>query len=106
MITGASHADVVLVIVPANGNFITAIAKGKHKAEEIPGQTCQHSRLINLLGVEQINIGVNKNGLAIQCGELACISCCDAVVYYNDCVLANLMKFHSYRRHEDVFSCV
>merc|ERR1711972_1126997 len=42
------------------GNFTTAIAKGNHKAGEIQGQTRQHSRLINLLGVKQIAIGVNK----------------------------------------------
>merc|ERR1711972_452406 len=42
------------------GNFTTAIAKGNHKAGEIQGQTRQHSRLINLLGVKQICIGVNK----------------------------------------------
>merc|ERR1712226_1394831 len=33
---------------------------GNHKAGEIQGQTRQHSRLINLLGVKQICIGVNK----------------------------------------------
>merc|ERR1711874_627502 len=33
---------------------------GNHKAGEIQGQTRQHSRLINLLGVKQIAIGVNK----------------------------------------------
>ena len=42
------------------GNFTAAIAKGNHKAGEIQGQTRQHSRLINLLGVKQIAIGVNK----------------------------------------------
>merc|ERR1712091_351229 len=46
--------------VPADGNFTTAIAKGNHKAGEIQGQTRQHARLINLLGVKQICIGVNK----------------------------------------------
>merc|ERR1719324_217374 len=44
----------------ADGNFTTAIARGNHKAGEIQGQTRQHSRLINLLGVKQIYIGVNK----------------------------------------------
>ena len=38
----------------------TAIAKGNHKAGEIQEQTCQHSRLINLPGMKQIYIGVNK----------------------------------------------
>ena len=31
MITGASQADVALIMVPADGNFTTAIAKGNHK---------------------------------------------------------------------------
>merc|ERR1711865_1311150 len=60
MITGASQADCALVMVPADGNFTTAIAKGNHKAGEIQGQTRQHSRLINLLGVKQLCVGVNK----------------------------------------------
>merc|ERR1711869_50973 len=60
MITGASQADVAMIMVPADGNFTTAIARGNHKAGEIQGQTRQHARLINLLGVKQIAIGVNK----------------------------------------------
>jgi elongation factor 1-alpha len=60
MITGASQADVAMIMVPADGNFTTAIQKGNHKAGEIQGQTRQHSRLINLLGVKQIIIGINK----------------------------------------------
>merc|ERR1712054_26477 len=60
MITGASQADCSLIMVPADGNFTTAIAKGNHKAGEIQGQTRQHARLINLLGVKQICVGVNK----------------------------------------------
>jgi len=60
MITGASQADVALIMVPADGNFTIAIQRGNHKAGEIQGQTRQHSRLINLLGVKQICIGVNK----------------------------------------------
>ena len=38
--------------VPADGNFVTAIQRGNHKAGEIQGQTRQHARLINLLGVK------------------------------------------------------
>ncbi|KAF4737907.1 hypothetical protein FOZ62_030068, partial [Perkinsus olseni] len=53
-------ADVALLMVPADGNFGTAIAKGNHKAGEIQGQTRQHARLINLLGVKQLIVGVNK----------------------------------------------
>ncbi len=49
-----------IVLAVSQGNFTTAIAKGNHKAGEIQGQTRQHSRLINLLGVKQICIGVNK----------------------------------------------
>jgi len=60
MITGASQADVALIMVPADGNFTIAIQRGNHKAGEIQGQSRQHSRLINLLGVKQIVIGVNK----------------------------------------------
>jgi len=60
MISGAAQADVALVMVPADGNFVTAIQRGNHKAGEIQGQTRQHARLINLLGVKQLIIGVNK----------------------------------------------
>ncbi|GBF94375.1 eukaryotic translation elongation factor 1 alpha [Raphidocelis subcapitata] len=60
MISGAAQADVCLLMVPADGNFTTAIQKGDHKAGEIQGQTRQHARLINLLGVRQLIIGVNK----------------------------------------------
>jgi len=60
MITGASQADVALLMVSADGNFTTSIQKGNHKAGEVQGQTRQHARLINLLGVKQLIIGVNK----------------------------------------------
>jgi elongation factor 1-alpha len=60
MITGASQADVALLMVPADGNFTAAIAKGNHKAGEVQGQTRQHAVLINLLGVKQLVVGVNK----------------------------------------------
>jgi len=60
MISGAAQADVALLMVPADGNFTTAIQKGNHKAGEVQGQTRQHARLINLLGVKQLVCGVNK----------------------------------------------
>jgi elongation factor 1-alpha len=60
MISGAAQADVCLLMVPADGNFTTAIQKGDHKANEIQGQTRQHARLINLLGVKQLIVGINK----------------------------------------------
>merc|ERR1712167_516186 len=60
MITGASQADCALLMVPSDGNFTTSIAKGNPKAGEVQGQTRQHSVLINLLGVKQLLVGVNK----------------------------------------------
>jgi len=60
MITGASQADVAIVMVPADGNFATSIQRGNPKAGEVMGQTRQHSLLINLLGVKQMIVGVNK----------------------------------------------
>merc|ERR1712167_415198 len=48
------------LMVPSDGNFTTAIAKGNAKAGEVQGQTRQHSVLINLLGVKQLIVGVNK----------------------------------------------
>jgi len=60
MITGASQADVALLMVPADGNFTTSIARGNHKAGEVQGQTRQHALLINLLGVKQLLVGINK----------------------------------------------
>jgi len=61
MISGASQADVALLMVPANkGGFETSIQKGDHKKSEVQGQTRQHARLLHLLGVEQVIVGVNK----------------------------------------------
>jgi len=61
MISGASQADVALLMVPANkGGFETSIQKGNHKKGEVQGQTRQHARLLHLLGVEQILCGINK----------------------------------------------
>lgn len=60
MISGAAQADVAVLMVPADGNFTTAIQRGDHKAGEVQGQTRQHARLINLLGVKQLIVGVNK----------------------------------------------
>merc|ERR1711988_554462 len=60
MISGASQADVAVLMVPSDGNFTTAIQKGDHKAGQVQGQTRQHARLINLLGVKQLVVCVNK----------------------------------------------
>jgi len=71
MITGASQADVALLMVPADGNFTTAIARGNHKAGEVQGQTRQHALLINLLGVKQLLVGINKMDADIAGYKLA-----------------------------------
>jgi elongation factor 1-alpha len=60
MISGAAQADVCVLMVPADGNFTTAIQKGDHKQGQVQGQTRQHARLINLLGVKQLICCVNK----------------------------------------------
>jgi len=61
MISGASQADVALLMVPSNkGGFETSIQKGNHKKGEVQGQTRQHARLLHLLGVEQVIVGINK----------------------------------------------
>jgi elongation factor 1-alpha len=60
MISGASQADVALLMVPSDGNFTAAIARGNHKSGVVQGQTRQHARLINLLGVKQLIVGINK----------------------------------------------
>lgn len=60
MISGAAQADVALLMVPSDGNFTAAIQKGDHKSGEIQGQTRQHARLLNLLGVKQLIVGINK----------------------------------------------
>jgi len=61
MISGAGQADVALLMVPADkGGFEKAVAKGNRATGEIEGQTRQHSRLINLLGVDKVIVGINK----------------------------------------------
>ena len=61
MITGSSQADVALLLCPADGgSFIASIAKGDHKSGEVPGQTRNHARLLNLLGIKQLIVGINK----------------------------------------------
>lgn len=60
MIGGASQADCALLLVPADGNFTTSLAKGDPKKGITQGQTRQHARLLNLLGVTQLIVAVNK----------------------------------------------
>jgi len=60
MISGASQADVAMLMIPADGNFTTALQKGNHKKGQIQGQSRQHAQLIKLLGVKQLIVGINK----------------------------------------------
>lgn len=61
MISGASQADVAVLMVPANkGGFETSIQKTNRKEGQIQGQTRQHAQLINLLGITQVIVCVNK----------------------------------------------
>ena len=60
MINGSGSADVALLMVPADGNFTTAIAKGDRSVGEIMGQTRAHARLLFLTGIKQLIVGINK----------------------------------------------
>mmetsp|Transcript_18251 Transcript_18251/g.25651 ORF Transcript_18251/g.25651 Transcript_18251/m.25651 type:complete len:514 (+) Transcript_18251:11-1552(+) len=61
MISGASQADVALLMVPAKkGGFEAAIQKGDGSADAQKGQTRHHAELTKLLGIQQIIVGVNK----------------------------------------------
>ena len=59
-LSGSSQADAALLLVPADGNFTTSVAKGDHKAGIIQGQSRQHARLFNLMGIKQLIVGINK----------------------------------------------
>lgn len=59
MITGSSNADVGILMVPAD-NFTTALSRGNAAEGEIEGQTRQHAMLLNLLGVKQLIVCINK----------------------------------------------
>lgn len=57
-LSGSSQADVALLLVPADSGFISAVQKKSDS--DVPGQTRQHARLLNLLGVKQLIVAVNK----------------------------------------------
>ena len=59
-ITGATQADAAIIMVPADGKFSTANAKGHYSASDIQGQTRQHPRFSNLLEKKHICNGMNK----------------------------------------------
>merc|ERR1711862_368747 len=80
MITGASQADVALIMVPADGNFTTAIAKGNHKAGDVMvhkkdttlGQTKEFDAQIQVLDIpNEIKVGYSPIGF-VRCGRSAC----------------------------------
>lgn len=57
---GISQGDVGVLVVPGDEDFQVALARGSH-AEGIPqGQTRHHARLLNLAGVRQFVVLVNK----------------------------------------------
>jgi elongation factor 1-alpha len=60
MIKGSGSADIGLLLLPADGGFTTALAKGNRKEGIISGQTREHARLLNLLGIKQLIVGINK----------------------------------------------
>lgn len=60
MISGASQADVGVLMVPADSNFVSAIAKGDHDSDQVQGQTRQHGLMFNLLGIKQLIVCINK----------------------------------------------
>lgn len=60
MISGASTVDCAVLMVPADGGFAVAVRKGDRKAKEIEGQSRQHALLLNLLGIKQLVVCVNK----------------------------------------------
>lgn len=60
MITGSNAADVALLMVPCDGNFNTAVARGDHGSGTVPGQTREHARLLFLSGIKQLVVGINK----------------------------------------------
>jgi elongation factor 1-alpha len=59
-LTGASQVDVGVLMVPADGNFVTSIQKQNKKEGAVQGQSRQHARLLSLLGVKQLIVCINK----------------------------------------------
>jgi len=53
MVSGASQADVAVVLVPADGGFATAVSKEN-------GQSRQHALILKQLGIDQLIVGINK----------------------------------------------
>lgn len=60
MISGSSQCDSCLLLVPADGGFTTSIARKNREENTVEGQSRQHAKIINLLGVKQLVVGINK----------------------------------------------
>ncbi len=59
MISGSSAADVGCLMVPAD-SFTIAMAKKNKDEGTVEGQTRQHALLLNLLGLKQLIVHINK----------------------------------------------
>jgi elongation factor 1-alpha len=59
-VQGAASADVGVLMVPADGNFVTSIQKADRAEEQVAGQTREHARILCQLGVKQLIVGINK----------------------------------------------
>ena len=64
----SSQTDAALILVPADRKFTTTTDKGYQSAGEIQGQTLQHSRPSNLLGMKQTYDDANE----MDCGTAGC----------------------------------
>lgn len=62
MLSGSSAADVGCLMVPAD-SFTTAMAKKNKDEGTVEGQTRQHALLLNLLGLKQLIVQINKMDL-------------------------------------------
>lgn len=60
MVSGSSTCEVGVLMVPADDGFATAIRKENRKKNEVEGQTRQHALLLNLLGIKQLIVCINK----------------------------------------------
>ena len=61
MISGATQADIALLVVPAGKRgFESSIKRGNHKKNENQGQTRHHAQKCHVLGISQIIVCINK----------------------------------------------
>lgn len=60
MVSGSSTCEMGVLMVPADDGFATAVRKENRKNNEVEGQSRQHALLLNLLGIKQLVICINK----------------------------------------------